>query len=103
MKFRLTKDEKQKLDKRIHDANIGRENFLRKSVLNKVIIIEDLKHFNILAKAVDKVGVNVNQIAKVANQTKYISKDDIEIVKKRVEAVWRLLRSKRSKKHLEKR
>lgn len=91
--FRIDEEEKQQLDKRIQDAGIGRENFLRKSVLNNEIVIKDLKYFHELAVAVDKIGVNVNQIAKIANQSGFVTKDDIESVKKRVDRVWRLLKS----------
>jgi hypothetical protein len=53
----------------------------------------DLSHYHELANEVNKIGVNINQIARVANTTGSISEDEIKNLQGRVDEIWQLLKS----------
>jgi len=63
--FRVSEEEKLKIDKKIEKSKLKKSDFLRKTVLEKeIVIIEDFKEFFIELK---KHGTNINQIARVLN------------------------------------
>ena len=63
--FRVSEEEKLKIDKKIEKSKLKKSDFLRKTVLEKeIIIIEDFKEFFIELK---KQGTNINQIARALN------------------------------------
>ena len=52
-----------------------------------------------LIKEINKIGVNINQIAKRTNETNRIYEDDIKELKGELEQVWQLLKSNLSSQH----
>ena len=63
--FRVSEEEKTKIDKKIEKSKLKKSDFLRKAVLEKEItVIEDFKEFFIEIK---KQGTNINQIARALN------------------------------------
>ena len=63
--FRVSEEEKLKIDKKIEKSKLKKSDFLRKTVLEKeIVIIEDFKEFFIELK---KQGTNINQIARALN------------------------------------
>ena len=63
--FRVSEEEKLKIDKKIEKSKLKKSDFLRKTVLEKeIIVIEDFKEFFIEIK---KQGTNINQIARALN------------------------------------
>ena len=63
--FRVSEEEKLKIDKKIEKSKLKKSDFLRKTVLGKeIVIIEDFKEFFIELK---KQGTNINQIARALN------------------------------------
>lgn len=64
--FRVSEEEKMKIDKKIKKSKLKKSDYLRASALEKeIIIIEDFREFFIELK---KQGTNINQIAKALNQ-----------------------------------
>ena len=53
----------------------------------------DLTHYHELAKEVNRVGTNINQIAHVANTSGNISAGEIANLQERMDDIWRLLKS----------
>jgi len=53
----------------------------------------DLTHYHELAKEVSRVGANINQIAKLVNANGGVYGPEIEDLQKRMEEIWRLLKS----------
>ena len=62
-------------------------------LIDGYVIHLDLEKFNLLAVEVNKVGTNINQIAKVSNTTGMVFGDDIEKLKELVNEIWQLLKS----------
>jgi phosphatidylinositol kinase/protein kinase (PI-3 family) len=58
--------------------------FLLKTVANCRIYVIDTKPLLILANEVNKIGVNINQIAKVVNTTGSIYKNEIEDLQEKI-------------------
>ena len=97
--FRVNELEKNKIDKRIKQAGIGRENYLREMAMDGTVFIQDLKHVDDLIESIDRVGRNVNQIARHANEVQAVSNNDLKDLKERIEEIWRLLKLKLFEKH----
>ena len=91
---RVTRDEKDFIYKKME--NFGSSNFntyARKMLIDGYVIHLDLEKFNLLAGEVNKIGTNINQIAKVSNTTGVVFGDDIEKLKEMVNEIWQLLKS----------
>lgn len=79
--LRLTKDEKQEVINKMESIGMTNLNdFVRKILLIGTVIKVDTNGLNNLAYEVSKVGNNINQIAKHANQTDNINQKDIELI-----------------------
>jgi len=99
IKFYVDECEKQVIYKRIKQAGIGRENYLREMAMDGTVFIQDLKHVDDLIESIDRVGRNVNQIARHANEIQAVSNTDLKDVKERMEEIWKLLKLKLFEKH----
>ena len=99
IKFRVNNDEKLKIDEKIKQAGIRRENYLREMAMDGTVFIQDLKHVDALIESIDRVGRNFNQIARHANEVQAISNNDLKDVKDRIEEIWRLLKLKLFENH----
>jgi hypothetical protein len=91
---RVTPEEKKLIQKKMslyHTDNFSR--YARKMLIDGYVIHLDLSEFQKLSGEVNAIGVNINQIAKVANTTGRVYENDITQVKERVEEIWRLLKS----------
>ncbi len=89
MTFRLTEEEYKIIKAKVAEAGISQQQFLLKTALKKEIV--HIKEFHELIFQIKKIGINVNQIAKRANETGHISEADMEEVKGGLEQVWLLL------------
>jgi hypothetical protein len=66
--FRVSEEEKIKIDKKIEKSKLKKSDFLRKMVLGKeIIVVDGLKE---LAMELNRIGNNINQISKAVNQGK---------------------------------
>ena len=57
----------------------------------------DMSEFKKMTMELHKIGVNINQISKVVNETKSVYQSDMNGLTEKVEEIWRLLRLKMSK------
>ena len=91
---RCSPKEKALIQKKM--AAFGTRNFNRyalKMLLDGYVLHLDLTEFQNLANEVNKIGVNINQIAKVVNANGAIFCDDMNELKEMVNEIWRLLMS----------
>lgn len=75
--FRVSEEEKKKIDKKIEKSKLRKSDFLRKTVLEKEII--QVEGFKELAIELSRLGNNINQIAKAINLGKL---EEVEEIKK---------------------
>ena len=81
-----TKEEKEVFEKKMKLANCKTmSNFLRKCVLEIEIYVVDLEPFRNLQWLLSNATNNINQIAKAANTTGVIYKNEIESMNKQIE------------------
>jgi SepF-like predicted cell division protein (DUF552 family) len=91
---RVTPREKELIQKKMEQSytdNFSR--YARKMLIDGYVIHVDLSQFQELAGEVQKVGVNINQIAKTVNATGMIYGDDMNRLKEVMDEIWRLLKS----------
>ncbi|WZL79886.1 plasmid mobilization relaxosome protein MobC [Eubacteriales bacterium mix99] len=92
--IRVTPEEKALIQKKMQQ--FGTENFsryARKMLIDGYVIHVDLSQFQMLAGEVNKVGININQIAKTVNASGMTYPDEMEHLKEMVNEIWRLLKS----------
>lgn len=65
--------------------------FLIKTVANSQVINIDTRPFLVLAEQINKIGVNINQIARVANTTGCIYENDISLLRDRITEIENLV------------
>ena len=92
--IRVTAHEKDFIQKKLGQSGISNFNaYARKMLIDGYVIQVDLAKFQLLAGEINKIGVNINQIAKVSNTAGMVFGDDIEKIKEMVNEIWRLLKS----------
>lgn len=90
MTFRLTEDELEQVKHLVTESGTSQQKYLLYCALNKHII--NTNGFRALIPEVKRIGANVNQIAKKANQTDYVSEKSMEEVREEVKKIWQLLK-----------
>lgn len=81
--LRLTKEEKEEIIKKMQSIRMTNLNdFVRKILLMGTAIRVDTNGLNNLAYEVNKVGNNINQITRLANQRGNVTLNDIDELNK---------------------
>ena len=91
---RVTPEEKALIQKK--KEQLGTDNFsryARKMLIDGYVIRLDLSEFQALANELNKIGVNINQIAKISNESGVVYDDDMQRLKEMMDEIWRLLKS----------
>ncbi|HEL8861782.1 TPA: plasmid mobilization relaxosome protein MobC, partial [Listeria monocytogenes] len=89
------------IEMKMKEAGItNREAYLRKMAIDGAIIVSNYDETKKLTLELNKIGTNINQIARVANTDNRISKADIKNIEEMMQKVWRLQRYGLSKKRL---
>ena len=95
--FRVNEEEDKMIKEKM--KQLGTDNFgayARKMLIDGYVVKTDYTTIKNLIKEINKIGVNINQIAKRTNETNRIYEDDIKELKGELEQVWQLLKSKQS-------
>lgn len=99
LKFRVTEEEKTFIEMKMKEGGItNREAYLRKMAIDGAIIVSNYDETKKLTLELNKIGMNINQIARVANTDNRISKDNIKKIEEMMQKVWQLQRYGLSKK-----
>ncbi|KKD45426.1 plasmid mobilization relaxosome protein MobC [Listeria seeligeri] len=101
LKFRVNEEEKSFIEMKMKEAGItNREAYLRKMAIDGAIVVSNYDETKKLTLELNKIGTNINQIARIANTDNKISKTDIKKVEEMMQKIWRLQRYGLSKKRL---
>ena len=73
--------------------------YARKMLIDGYAINTDYSDLKAVIAEMQKIGVNINQIARRVNSTDSIHKQDFEELQGEVETIWQLLKSSLSKVH----
>lgn len=71
--------------------NITPTEVIRQGALQSFILINDYRNLDTAIYEINKIGNNINQIAKKTNQTNNITADEIDYLKEKVNDIWLLL------------
>ena len=93
IKFRVTAEEKTLIEQKMKLVPTGNmEAYLRKMAIDGYIIQIDHSDIKAMTAEIQKIGVNINQIARRANSTGSVYQADIEEIKGVLAEIWRLQR-----------
>lgn len=93
--LRLSDGELDLLHQKMNEAGIrNREAYIRKMILDGYIIKQDFTAVKAVVFELNKIGINLNQMTKIANTYGEVYLSEIKTVKKNIEKIWQLLSSK---------
>ena len=93
IKFYVTEEEKNLIEEKMKLIPIrNMAAYLRKIAIDGYVIQVDYTDIKAMTAEIQKIGVNVNQIAKRVNSTGSVYKEDIEEIKGVLAEIWRLQR-----------
>ena len=93
IKFRVTEEERALIEEKmklIPTRNMAA--YLRKMAIDGYVIQVDHSDIKAMTAEIQKIGVNINQIARRANATGSVYQEDIEEIKGVLKEIWRLQR-----------
>ena len=93
IKFRVTQEERDLIEEKmklIPTRNMAA--YLRKMAIDGYVIHIDHSDIKAMTAEIQKIGVNINQIARRANATGNVYQEDIEEIKEVLREIWRLQR-----------
>jgi len=93
-KIFVTEEENNMIKEKMQQ--FGTNNFgayARKILIDGYVIKRDYSAIKELTKEVNKIGVNINQIAKRNNETNRIYDEDIKELRLELDEIWQLLKS----------
>ena len=90
----VTPEEKKMIRKRmILSKTSNMSVYLRKMAIDGMIVNTDTTYLKAMYQEMHKIGVNINQLAKVANTVVTATPQDIEELKEMVKKIWLALNS----------
>ena len=90
---RVTEEERALIEDKMNQIpTINLSAYSRKMLIDGYIIMLDLQEVKAHTAQLQKIGVNINQIAKRINETARIYTDDMDKIKRLMDEVWRLER-----------
>lgn len=94
MKFYVTEEERDFIKKKMQLMNVtNMGDYLRKMAIDGRLIKVDYSTFDDIAKSLESISRNINQIAKRVNATDTTYAGDIRQLRQKQEDVWQLLKS----------
>lgn len=91
--IRITEEERALIEEKMTQIpTLNLSAYARKMLIDGYIITLDLQEVKGHTAQLQKIGVNVNQIAKRINETGRIYADDMDEIKRVMEEVWQLER-----------
>lgn len=86
----MSEEEYQKIKKQVEKSGMNQQEYLIKTLLNKPIINTDgLKE---LIPEIKRVGNNLNQLTRKANEGFVVNTNSLELAQKELNEVWQSLR-----------
>ncbi len=94
IKLRISPEDKKKIQKKMQQAEIRNMSaYIRKMAIDGIIVRLQISEITELLRLMRIYGNNVNQIAKAANSTKYVTQRELEEIKEYQKNIWNNLNS----------
>lgn len=88
IKFFVTDNELQMIDQKAAVAELDRSKYLRKIAIEGFIIKRDFTQVEQLVYEINKIGNNINQVARRANEIDFVNRGEISYLKKQLDAIY---------------
>ena len=93
LKFRVTEAERDLIYEKMRLLNTNNlAAYMRKIAIDGYVVAVDNSDIKAMTAEIQKIGVNINQIARRVNSTSRIYEQDIEELKGALVEIWRLQR-----------
>lgn len=89
---RLNEQEHTHLKRLSETAGLKMEPLIRQLILGRDVKPRPPENLAELLRQISAVGNNINQIAKVANSSKFIRSEDIEAIQKMQDELWQAIK-----------
>lgn len=94
IKFNVDEKEKDAIEERIKTLKfVSKSEYLRRMATDGVIVNVDYGAVKNATQEINRIGVNINQIAKRINETSEVYAADVDALKESLEKIWQLQRS----------
>lgn len=91
--MRLNEQEYAHLKQLSETAGLKMEPLIRKLILGRDVKPRPPENLAALLRQMSAMGNNINQIAKVANSSKFIRSEDIEAIQKMQSELWKVVKN----------
>lgn len=89
---RLTKHEKNHLDRQARLAGVKMEPFVRNLIIGCNIRERPAEYWGEMIRQLSAIGNNINQIAYITNSTKCIGVDELQETQRLMKEVWKIVK-----------
>lgn len=89
--IRTTPEEEEAIQKRRAGTNLTFNEFMVHMAILGIYVKQDFESIRELSNELNKIGVNINQIAHKANESNYVTKEDIKYLKNQIEKMWKAI------------
>lgn len=88
VKFFVTENELEMIDQKAAVVELDRSKYLRKMAIEGIIIKRDFTQVEELVYEINKIGNNINQVARRANELEHVSSDDLKYLRKQLNSIY---------------
>ncbi len=90
--FYVTDEELELINEKYSKTNCtSKGDFIRNNILNNIIVVNDFTYLKKLILEVNRIGTNINQIAKIANTDLRIHREQLNKIYSSLNKVWDLI------------
>lgn len=82
--FRVSQEEYKIISERAMKCRLSVNTYLLHMARDGIIVVQNYENLSLLANAINKIGVNINQLAHYANEYGYVEKGDWKIIKEKM-------------------
>ncbi|WP_252219940.1 MULTISPECIES: plasmid mobilization relaxosome protein MobC [unclassified Clostridium] len=91
IEFYVTKEELNEIDNKTKELKLDRSKYLRKVSLQQPIVNIDMTYLNNVIYELNRIGNNINQIAKYTNSNNTLYKSDIKELQNKMDNIWEVI------------
>lgn len=92
--LRITEEEYEMIRKKMQLAGISTFSvYARKMLIDGLVVEVNDKAFDDVAMQISRIGNNINQVVRRINKDNRYDKQDGELLRKKLDEIWQLLRS----------
>ena len=89
--FRVSEDEYETIKENAQKCLLSVNMYLLHMAVEGVIVVQNYENLSSLANAINKIGININQIAHYANEYGYVENGDWKIIREKMEDIYMLM------------